>query len=502
MTGIRRIVILGGGSAGWMTAAALSRTFGCKNYYITLIESSEIGTVSVGEATIPNIRQFNQMLGIDENDFLKKTQGTFKLGIEFVDWLRKDTRYMHPFGPYGVTLYGVPFHHYWLRTQITKNEELYTDNHLSEYCLEWAAAKQDRFCRPVPDSKTPLSNLQYAYHFDATAYAEYLKQYATNNGVNHIDDKFQRAELTLSGDIQALQLEKSGRIEGDLFIDCSGFKALLIEKTLHVGYEDWRHWLPCDKAVAQTCESLPNRKPYTRATAQSAGWQWQIPLQHRIGNGHVFSSRFMSNDEATQILTENLPSKPLSEPRVLQWLNGKRHKAWHKNCVAIGLSAGFIEPLESTGLQLIQSSISRLISLFPKNQCNDADRNAFNSYTNFEIERVRDFVILHYKATEREDSEFWRYCKNMDIPETLADKIALYKSSGRLFRDNMELFSEISWFSVLNGQGILPDSYHPLADSIPDDELAVLLSKIKQAIQAGKAQMPLHDEFIRKNCGA
>ncbi|MBT0585968.1 tryptophan halogenase family protein [Alteromonas oceanisediminis] len=501
MHSLKRLVILGGGSAGWMTAAALARTFTTQQYDVTVIESSDIGTVSVGEATIPNIRQFNQMLGIDENDFLRKTQGTFKLGIEFVDWFKPGSRYMHPFGPYGVALYGVPFHHYWLRQQHQTSANSRAEPlDLSRYCLEWAAAKDNQFCRPQQGSKTPLAHLQYAFHFDAVEYARYLKNYALERGVKLIDDRFIAAQMAPSGDITALELAQSGKVEGDLFIDCSGFKALLIEKTLQVGYEDWRHWLPCDTAVAQTCESITELKPYTRATARPAGWQWQIPLQHRIGNGHVFSSRFMSDDEATQQLADSLPAKALSEPRTLRWQNGKRHKAWHKNCVAIGLSAGFIEPLESTGLQLIQSGISRLISLFPQHRCSDADRAAYNRYTDFEIERIRDFVILHYKATERDDSAFWRYCQHMEIPDTLADKIALYQSSGRIFRDNSEMFNEISWFSVLNGQGIQPQSYHPMANAIPAQELDNLMDKITQAIAAGKAQMPAHQDYISQQC--
>ena len=491
-----KIVIVGGGSAGWMTAAALSHLLPAKDYTITLVESDTIGTVSVGEATIPAILEFNQMLGIDEAEFLRFTHGSFKLGIEFRDWLQKGHQYMHPFGPYGVNMQGVPFHHYWLKDKLSGKERI-----LSDYCLEYRAAINNKFCHPQPQSRSALANIKYAYHFDAVKYAEYLREFASKRGVKKINGDIRYIhQQANSQDIKSLELKDNQRIEGDFFIDCSGFKGLLISETLKVGFEDWRHYLPCDSAVAQPSESLNHIKPYTISTAHEYGWQWQIPLQHRVGNGFVFSSEFLSKEVAISKLAKRLPSKALAEARQLKWINGKRKQAWKNNCVAIGLSAGFIEPLESTGLQLIQSAIMRLLALFPNGPCQQADIDTYNRYTDDELWRIRDFIILHYKATRRDDSEFWRYCQAMAIPDTLQAKIDLYEANGRLFRENNELFNEISWFSVMNGQGIVPRSYHPLVKNMAEQQRQQNLSHIAGAMHEAEQQMPDHKSYLQKYC--
>lgn len=491
-----KIVIVGGGSAGWMTAAALSHILPRQNYSITLVESQSIGTVSVGEATIPAILEFNQMLGIDEAEFLGFTHGSFKLGIEFHDWFKKGHQYMHPFGPYGVSMQGVPFHHYWLKDKLNGAER-----ELSDYCLEYRAALNNKFCHPQPQSRSALANIKYAYHFDAVKYAQYLSVFSLQRGVSKINGEIKKVhQHDHSHDIRSVELNNGTSIEGDIFIDCSGFKGLLIAQTLKVGFEDWREYLPCDSAIAQPSESLPEIKPYTISTAHECGWQWQIPLQHRMGNGFVFSSQFLSKEKAIGRLAKRLPSKALSEARQLKWINGKRKQAWKNNCIAIGLSAGFIEPLESTGLQLIQSAIMRLLSLFPSGACEQADIDTYNRYTDDELWRIRDFIILHYKATQRDDSEFWRYCSNMAIPDSLQNKIDLYLSSGRLFRENNELFNEISWFSVMNGQGLVPRAYHPLVNNLPEQQREQNLSHIAGAMREAEQQMPDHKSYLQQYC--
>ncbi len=510
---IKSIVILGGGSAGWMVASALSKIIGTNQFNITLVESESIGTVSVGEATIPQIRAFNEMIGIDENDFLKFTQGTFKQGIEFRNWRDKGHAYMHPFGPYGNNLGGVPFHHYWLKQQIENSpnnssqsfsDKAYTDD-LLDYCYEGVAAKNNRFTRPVNVPNTPMYSVNYAFHFDATLYAKYLRQFSEKLGVKRIEGLVKDVKRNSdSGFIKSLEIKTSKEneqsISGDLFIDCSGFKGVLIENVMNSGFEDWRHWLPCDSAVAQASESINEIKPYTVSTAHQSGWQWEIPLQSRIGNGNVFSSRYMSKDDAVKHLHENIPSEKIGEPRFLHWVNGKRRKSWIKNCVAIGLSAGFLEPLESTGLQLIQASINRLLSLFPNKEFRQADIDAFNRFADTEIKQIRDFIILHYKVTNRTDSAFWNYCREMEIPDTLKEKIELYKANGRIFRDGYELFSDISWLSVLNGQGLKTNGYHAMADLMPSNELDSQLEKMKNVISECQKKTPTHRAYINKYC--
>ena len=485
---------MGGGSAGWMTAAALAKHLGSTHYQISLVESSSIGTVSVGEATIPAIQEFNQMLGIDENAFMRFTYGSFKLGILFQDWAKLGHQYMHPFGAYGLDMNGVPFHHYWLAQQEKKPLETYN--------LEYQAALANKFTRPIPNSRSPLAAVRYAFHFDATKYAEFLKHYALERGVTAIDAEVLEITQHSNQDIATLVLDNDQVIAGDLFIDCSGFKARLIGDTLGVEYEDWRHYLPCDSAYAQASEVLPKLLPYTISRAHHAGWQWQIPLQHRTGNGLVFASAFMQDSEAEQLLAQQLPSTALADARKLTWINGKRKQAWKANCVAIGLSAGFIEPLESTGLQLIQSGIMKLLALFPNQGCEIQDQQAYNRFTDKEFEDVRDFIVLHYKANQRDDSEFWRYCQNMAIPDSLTQRIELYRASGRIFRASHELFNEISWFSVLNGQGIVPRSFHPFVSLLEAEKREQNLHYIEGAMRESVAAMPSHQAYINQHCRA
>ncbi len=495
---IKNIVIVGGGSAGWMTASALSTVL--KNQYasITLIESDAIGTVSVGEATIPQISLFNDILGIDENEFIRETQATFKLGIEFKDWTRKGHSYMHPFGSHGTDMDAIQFHHYWLKMfKAGKAPDI------EEFSLAAVAAKQGRFSRPQNRGNSPLSKIAYAFHFDATLYAKYLRKLAESRGTKRIEGKV--ADVVLrheSGFIDHLVLENGQQIEGDLFIDCSGFRGLLIEKALKVGYKDWSNWLPCDSAVAMPCLPKNPIHAYTRSTAQDVGWTWRIPLQHRIGNGYVYSSQYLDDSSAVDILMQNMENEPLNDPNKLRWKTGIREKFWHKNCVAVGLSAGFIEPLESTGLHLIQASVAKLLGLFPHTSFDQIDIDTYNNQMQLELERIRDFIILHYKVTEREDSPFWSFCKNMEIPDYLQEKIDLYQANGRIYRQDSELFNETSWLAVMHGQGIRPRGYHPLVDALAEQEVERRLMHIKQVIDNSVNVLPTHAEFIAKHCAA
>src|SRR5665213_1580426 len=414
----------------------------------------------VGEATIPTIRSFNALLGIDENELMRHTQATFKLGIEFQNWSRIDHSYFHPFGKYGTQINQVAIHHHWLRLRATGD-----DATLLDYSLSGTAAHLGKFIRPVSDPRLILSSLAYALQFDASRYAQYLRSYALARGVMRIERKVLRVELRAEdGFIRALHLEDGQQIEADLFIDCSGFRGLLIEQALNTGYEDWTHWLPCDRAAAVACESLPTITPYTRSTARTAGWQWRIPLQHRIGNGYVYCSRFISDDEATAVLLANLDGAVQAEPRLLRFTTGRRRKFWNKNCIALGLAAGFLEPLESTSIHLIQKALTHLLNLFPDRTCSDAVVDEFNRIAIKEYDRIRDFIILHYKATAREDAPLWRYCRGMDIPEALAYKMRQFRNSGRIVRYGSDLFAPSNWIAVLMGQEVWPQDYDPLID--------------------------------------
>ncbi|WP_141832199.1 tryptophan halogenase family protein [Herbaspirillum sp. SJZ107] len=496
-TPIKRIVIVGGGTAGWMAAAALSRLLKNK-YAICLVESDAISSVGVGESTIPMMRLFNNVLGINEDEFMRETKATFKLGIEFTDWGKIGERYMHGFGRFGQDLETVDFFQYWLKAHRAGQAP-----DLERYSINRMAAHANKFIRPSPEmANSPLADIVYAFHLDAGLYARYLRSYAEKHGVVRTEGKIVQVRQRLNGGprdgfIESLALEDGSVVEGDLFLDCSGFRGLLIEQALNTGFEDWSHWLPCDRAWAVPCESGGELLPYTRASARPAGWQWRIGLQHRTGNGHVFSSRFMSDDEAAAILMKNLDGKPLAEPKLLRFTAGKRKKAWHKNVVAVGLSSGFLEPLESTSIFLIQSAISRLVSFFPDAGFHQADIDEFNRQCDFEVERIRDFIILHYHATERSDTPFWDHVRTMAIPDTLRRKLDLYGAHGRVVRENNELFTEIGWQQVLHGQGVQAAGYNPLVDLLSDKELADFLGNIERVVGKCVDVMPSHKEFIR-----
>jgi tryptophan halogenase len=497
---LRSVVIVGGGSAGWMTAAALSKSFG-QRLQVTLVESEEIGIIGVGESTVPHLREFNRLLEIDEGEFVRQTQGTFKLGIHFVDWARLGDRYVHGFGTIGRDLGLLPFHQYWLKALRRGNAKA-----IDAYSLNTLAAAACKFMVSPADAPpdTPLADIVYAYQFDAVLYARYLRRYSEARGVKRIEGKVVGTRLRAAdGFVEALVLENGTRIEADLFIDCSGFRGLLIEQALHTGYEDWTHWLPCDRAWAVPCAHGDGPlTPYTRATARAAGWQWRIPLQHRIGTGYVYSSRFISDDEARAFLMSHLDGEALVEPRQLRFTGGKRRKLWNKNVVAIGLAGGFLEPLEATTIYLIQAGINRLVRLFPRQDFRQALIDRYNAEAAFEFERIRDFLVLHYHATERDDSPFWDYCRTMSIPESLRENMELFRSSGLFFRNGTEMFALPSWVQVMLGQRMMPEAYHPAVDWISDQDLDRFVEHVEEVIASCVAAMPTHQAFIDRYCKA
>lgn len=496
---IKNIIIVGGGTAGWMAAAAFAKVL-ATHYAIHLIESEEIGTVGVGEATVPHLKLFNQILEIDEIDFVKQTQGTFKLGIQFRDWGRLGDSYIHGFGTIGHDLGLLPFHQYWLKAFHAGKAA-----NIGAYSLNTAAAPRGKFMTSASDvsATSPLANIAYAYHFDAGLYARYLREYAQARGVRRTEGRVVNSILrTVDGFIEAVVLESGERIDGDLFIDCSGFRGLLIEEALHAGYQDWTHWLPCDRAVAVPCENVGPPTPYTRSTARTAGWQWRIPLQHRTGNGYVYSSAHISDDEAAASLLKNLDGRALADPRFLKFTTGMRKKIWSKNCVAIGLASGFMEPLESTSIYLIQSGIARLLNLFPDLDFSPVVIDRYNTQAIFEFERIRDFLILHYHATERRDSPLWNYCRTMNIPVELENAIQMFRDSGRFYRNAEEMFVSTSWVQVLLGQHIQPTKYHPVVDELDDRDLDEYIGGVGKVVASCVDFMPTHAQFIARYCQA
>jgi tryptophan halogenase len=463
-----------------------------------LLESDEIGTVGVGEATIPPIRQLNAMLGIDEDDFVHATQATFKLGIAFENWRAQGERYLHPFGRFGAEIGPLPFPSYWHALAKANPAAAGT---LSDYSLPAMAAAAGKFCRPSDDPRNTLSNISYAFHFDAGRYAQFLRKRAEADGVVRIEGRVVDVPLTATGDVAGVTLADARRVEAEFFLDCSGFRGVLIEGALKTGYDDWREWLPCDSAIALPTERVGAPLPYTRSIAGQAGWQWRIPLQHRSGNGHVFCSEFLSADQAEAELRAGVEGTPLADARLLRFTTGRRRKAWNRNVLAIGLAAGFLEPLESTSLHLVQSAVTRLLALFPDRAFAQADIDYYNATTAREYERIRDFLVLHYHATVRDDSSFWRHCAAMPIPETLAARLDLYRSRGRFFPVELDLFLEPSWVAVMEGQGITPAQPDPMA-GLQLDAMAKLLPRIRGAVAQAVQAMPTHEAFIRNTCAA
>ena len=490
------IVIAGGGTAGWMAAAALGQ-FLETGYRIRLVESDEIGTVGVGEATIPQIRLFNAGLGLDEDAFLRATGGTFKLAIEFDGWRREGESYLHAFGDVGRDVGLIAFQHYWLRARALGIAEP-----LGAYTLNDLAARAGRMHRGEPVTAPAIPPLPYAFHFDAVAYARYLRRFAELRGVERTKARIVGVERDgETGDVAALRLDSGERIAGDVFLDCTGFRALLIGDTLEVGFESWRHWLPCDRAWAVPTENVGPPPPYTRAIARAAGWQWRIPLQHRTGNGLVYASDHWSDEDAHAALLANLEGRPLADPRPLRFTAGRRREAWSGNVIALGLASGFLEPLESTSIHLIQAGIARLLKLLPGRRVDPAERREYNRQTDFEIERIRDFLILHYHANER-DEPFWRERRAMALPDTLADKLELWRGKGQIVREHEELFTEVGWLQVLAGQGVATRGWHPLADAIAEPDLREFLQTIEALYRREVSRWPTHGEFIARRCAA
>jgi tryptophan halogenase len=490
---LRSIVIVGGGSAGWMTAAALARTLqrGCT---ITLVESEDIGIVGVGEATIPPIRLFNQMLGIDEAEFVAATNGSFKLGIQFNDWTHPGSRYFHPFGTYGKPFDTVALHQFWLKEYRGGGIDP-----IDNYCMAWTLAQAGKFAPPSRDARNVLSTYDYAYHFDASRYAAFLARYAQACGVvRHEGIVVSVAQHGETGFVESVTLADGRVLAGDLFIDCSGFRGVLIEGALQTGYEDWSHWLPCDRALAVPSAATPDFVPYTRATAREAGWQWRIPIQGRTGNGYVYSSRFIDDADAASALLSRLDGAALADPRPLRFVTGRRKRAWNRNVVAVGLSSGFLEPLESTSIHLIQANISKLLAFFPDRDFDPLVIEEFNRVAIGETERIRDFLILHYHLNQREEP-LWRYCAQMAIPDSLQMRIDHFHHYGRLIARDMDVFGPPSWMAVQIGQGNIPRAVDPIA-AYRDVDGGAWLAKFKAAMAAEAARIGSHRMYVDQHC--
>jgi len=488
---VKRVVIAGGGTAGWIAAAALVKQLG-RLLDITLIESDEIGTIGVGESTIPTVRAFHSLLGIDEREFMRATQSSFKLGIAFENWSAIGDRYFHSFGVIGKSTWMADFHHFWLQARA----EGFAGS-LGDYCFELQAAEANKF------ATGENAQISYAYHLDATAYARFLRGMSEPDGVKRVEGKITKVEQDPeSGFIQALVLDSGQRIEGDLFIDCTGFRGLLIEQTLETGYDDWSQWLPTNSAYAVQTTSTGPAVPYTKAIAHEAGWRWRIPLQHRVGNGLVFCSDFMSDDDARALLLREVEGEPLFDPRLIRYKTGSRRKVWNKNCLALGLASGFVEPLESTSIHLIMIAVTRLMQSFPFNGFDEPMIERFNALSRTELEGVRDFIILHYHLTQRNDSAFWQRCHDMEIPESLAKRMALFRDNAQAYQAPDELFRIDSWVQVMLGQKLLPRGYHQVARMMPPGQLRRTLADLKGNIAGTVAKMPSHQEFLDHYCAA
>ncbi len=487
---IKKLLIVGGGTAGWMAAAAFSRMLG-KSLQVTLVESDEIATVGVGEATVPPLVLFNRYLDINEQEFLTEVKGTIKLGISFENWQCQGEKYIHAFGRPGKDAWAASFQHFWRR-----GLALGIDHPFADYSLETQAALHNKFAH------TPNSAISYAYHIDAGLYAKFLRLKAEGWGATRIEGKVVGVQQHPDQSIKSVRLENGAELDADLFIDCSGFRGLLIEQALHTGYEDWSHWLACDSAIAVQTKAVGEAIPYTRSIAHGAGWQWRIPLQHRVGNGLVYSSRFMSDEAARQTLLENIQGELLTEPKVIKYRAGQRLKYWNKNVIALGLASGFIEPLESTSIHLIQRGITRLLEMFPAAGIRHCDRDEYNRQMKAEVLNIRDFIILHYCQTQREDTDFWRFCKNMDIPKSLQKRMEMFSQTGKVFVETQDLFVEASWVQVMLGQGLLPEQWHPLASAMDEAELTAFLADIRGRIQQTIARLPSHQNYIEHFCKA
>ena len=488
---MRRLVIAGGGTAGWLAAAALAQQFrGILE--IVLVESDEIGTIGVGESTIPPIRTLHRLIRIDEQEFMRATAASFKLGISFENWKRPGDRYIHSFGFNGKSTWACEFHHFWLHS-LTRGIQ----SELGDYCLEMQAAKAGKF------ATSPESDINYAYHLDAAVYAKFLRRFSEGHGAKRIEGKIRQVKQhPETGFIEGLVLESGQVVEGDFFIDCTGFRGLLIEQTLHAGFEDWSHWLPCDKAVAVQTESTGPAVPYTRAIAHEAGWRWRIPLQHRVGNGLVYCSRYMSDQEATDKLLHDVDGRAIVQPRVIPFRTGRRREVWSKNVLALGLASGFVEPLESTSIHLIVTGVSRLIHLFPFGGVSQSLADKYNRDARAEIEHIRDFIVLHYHATERDDSGFWRYCRDMQVPDSLAQRLALFRQRAHAWQADGELFRVDSWAQVMFGQGVTPEHFHHLPKAMNDEDLAEFLGRMKADIARAVERLPRHADFLDRYCKA
>jgi tryptophan halogenase len=492
---IRSIVVVGGGTAGWMTAAILAKFLGRDGASIQVIESDEIGIIGVGEATVPLMQIFNGVLGIEERDFVTSTQATFKLGIEFRDWGRLGNVHFNGFGDHGGTIGGISPHHHWLKLR-----QLGDQTPIGDYCFPYVAGKLGRFAPPPENSPSEATFYKYAYHFDAGLYAAFLRRYSEKAGVKRREGRVVDVELDgETGFINAVVMNDGARIAADFFVDCSGFQGLLIEKALKTGYVDWTKWLPCDRAVAAPCGNGGELTPYTRSTARAAGWQWRIPLQHRIGNGYVYCSQYISDEDATRTLLDTLDAPALVEPRVLKFTTGRRNKFWNKNCVSIGLASGFMEPLESTSIQLIQTAIARLTEMFPDRNFDPAMIEEYNRVSINEYERIRDFIILHYVACERDDAELWKHCRNMSIPDELQYKIDVFKSCGRVALLAEESYQETSWVAIFLGQHVYPRRYDPLIDQMDIEVLKKGMAQRRGAIRRAAEMMPTHRAYIDRH---